>query len=78
MARSLLFRSLSLHRMFNGRALQAAKLALYSRGLASGAFYHHSGPVDIERVDFWIVLPGDYGYDSAETVSGSVRLYGEC
>jgi hypothetical protein len=73
MTRSLLF-----HRVFNASALKSAKLALYSRGLESGAFYHHSGPVDIERVDYWIVLPGDYGYDSAETVSGSVRLYGEC
>lgn len=71
-------RSLFFHRVFNASALKSARLALYSRGLASGAFHHHSGPVDIERVDFWIVLPGDYGYDSAETISGSVRLYGEC
>tara|TARA_Y100000114_G_scaffold140569_1_gene145553 strand:+ start:3138 stop:3359 length:222 start_codon:yes stop_codon:yes gene_type:complete len=71
-------RSLFFHRIFNASALHAAKLALYQRGLASGAFYHRSGPVDIERVDFWIVLPGDYGYDSATPIAGSARLYGEC
>ena len=70
-------RSILYYRLFHASALRAAKLATYSRGLASGAFSDVNGPVGIDRVAFWVVLPGDYGYDSAAPIAGSARLYGE-